>query len=56
MTYEKKGVLEIYRTPTISGFSRWSSKKGFVQSERKMQCFVLDKEDGITDVMNILVK
>jgi len=55
MTYEKQGYLEIYRLPTISGWSRWTNEKGYQQSEKKTQCFVFDEENGITDVMNIVV-
>lgn len=55
MQYEKKGMLEIYRLPTISGASRWSNGKGYVQSEKKNQCFILDDENGIETVMNIVV-
>jgi len=55
MAYEKQGFLEIYRLPTISGWSRWSNEKGYQQSEKKTQCFVFDEEFGIVDVMNVVV-
>ena len=56
MIYEAQGLLEIYRVPTFSGFSRWSNEKGFVQTDKKTQCFVLDEQDGIVDIHNIVVK
>jgi len=52
MIYEKQGYLEIMRTPTISGWSRWSNSKGYIQSERKNQTFIINKEKGITDIVN----
>ena len=55
MAYEKQGFLEIYRLPTISGWSRWTNEKGFQQSEKKTQCFIFDEEFGIVDVMNVVV-
>lgn len=55
MVYEKQGHLEIYRLPTISGWSRWTTESGFVQTEKKTQCFVVDKENGISDIWNIVV-
>lgn len=55
MIYEKRGFLEIYRLPTLSGWSRWSSNKGYTQTERKTQCFIVDEEKGITNVINIVV-
>jgi hypothetical protein len=55
MNYEKQGYLEIYRLPTISGWSRWTTKSGYAQTEKKTQCFVFDEVFGITDVINIVV-
>ena len=55
MTYEKQGYLEIMRLPTISGRSRWTIKNGYTQTDKKTQCFVFNKEDGLTDIINILV-
>ena len=56
MVYEAQGLLEIYRVPTFSGFSRWSNEKGFVQAHKKTQCFVLDEQDGIIDIHNVVIK
>ena len=56
MIYEAQGLVEMYRVPTFSGFSRWSNEKGFVQTDKKTQCFVLDEEDGVIDIYNIVVK
>lgn len=56
MQYERQGVLEIYRIPAVSGNSRWASEKHYVQPDRRSQLFIIDPEDGITDVMNIVVK
>ena len=56
MQYERQGVLEIYRIPAVSGNSRWASEKHYVQPDRRSQVFIIDQEDGITDVMNIVVK
>jgi len=55
MIYEQKGHLEIFRLPAISGWSRWSTNKGYAQTERKAQCFIIDKEDGIVNTLNIVV-
>ena len=56
MIYEAQGLLELYRVPTFSGFSRWSNDKGFVNTDKKTQCFVLDEHDGIVDIHNIVIK
>lgn len=56
MVYEAQGLLEIYRVPTFSGFSRWSNEKGFVQAHKKTQCFVLDEQDGIIEIHNVVIK
>ena len=53
MSYEKIGKLEIFRLPSLSGMSRWSNGKGYVSSERKVQCFVVNKCEGITDIINL---
>jgi hypothetical protein len=55
MIYEKRGYLEIYRLPCLSGWSRWSNNKGYMQTERKTQCFILDEEQGIVNTINIIV-
>ena len=52
MEYEKQGMLEIRRLPTISGYSRWTNTQGYVQNERCNQSFVIDKDLGIIDVHN----
>lgn len=54
--YEQRGVMEIYRLPTVSGNSRWASENHYVQSDKRTQLFVIDENDGILDVMNIIVK
>jgi hypothetical protein len=56
MQYEQRGVMEIYRLPTVSGNSRWSAEKHYVQSEKRTQLFVVDENDGVLDIMNIVVK
>jgi len=55
MIYEKRGHLEIYRLPTLSGWSKWSNNKGYMQTERKTQSFIVDEEKGITNVINTIV-
>jgi hypothetical protein len=55
MVYEKRGYLEIYRLPTLSGWSRWSNNKGYIQTERKTQCFIVDKENGIVNTINVVI-
>lgn len=55
MIYEKEGFLEVYRLPTLSGLSRWANNKGYTQTERKTQCFIVDEEKGITHTINIVV-
>jgi len=56
MIYEKQGYLEVLRLPTCSGWSRWSNDKGYIQSEKKNQSFIIDKELGITDILNTVIK
>jgi hypothetical protein len=55
MEYQKEGLLEIYRLPTISGNSRWSNNSSYIQTEKKNQCFLFDEENGIVDIYNIYV-
>jgi len=55
MVYEKQGYVEIYRLPTISGWSRWTNDTGYVQTEKKTQCFIVDKDNGIENILNIIV-
>ena len=55
IVYEKQGYLEVLRLPTVSGWSRWSNDKGYIQSERKNQSFIIDKELGITDILNTVL-
>jgi len=55
MVYEKQGYLEVLRLPCISGFSRWSNDKGYIQSEKKNQSFIIDGKLGITDIMNTVI-
>ncbi len=56
MIYEQKGIMEVYRIPTVSGNSRWASEKHYVQSDKRTQFFIVDENDGILDVMNVIVK
>ena len=55
MVYEKQGYLEIMRLPTISSWSRWSNDKGYIQSERKNQSFIINDDLGITDILNTVL-
>jgi len=55
MVYEKQGYLEVLRLPTVSGFSRWSNDKGYIQTEKKNQSFIVSKEYGITDILNTVI-
>jgi len=55
MQYDRQGSVEIIRIPTISGFSRWSASKGYIQNDKRTQCFVVDKDLGILDILNIYV-
>ena len=55
MQYDNQGSLEIIRWPTISGFSRWSASKGYVQNDQRTQVFIIDGELGILDALNIFV-
>ena len=55
MQYDNQGSLEIIRWPTISGFSRWSASKGYVQNDHRTQVFIIDGELGILDALNIFV-
>jgi len=55
IVYEKQGYLEVLRLPCVSGWSRWTNDKGYIQSEKKNQSFIIDKELGITDIMNTII-
>ena len=55
MVYEKQGYLEILRLPCVSGWSRWSNEKGYIQSEKKNQSFIIDSKLGITDILNTVI-
>ena len=55
MVYEKQGYLEIWRLPTVSGYSRWSNNNGYIQSEKKNQSFIIDTENGISDLINTIL-
>jgi len=55
MIYEQEGHLEIHRFSTVSGVSRWSYKKGFINPDKKTQCFIADKKYGITETMKITI-
>jgi len=56
MIYEKQGYLEVMRLPTLSGYSRWSLEKGYIQTEKRNQTFIINDELGITDVINTIIK
>jgi hypothetical protein len=55
MIYEKQGMLELLRLPTISGYSRWTNTQGYIQTERKNQAFVIDFEKGIKETQNTVL-
>jgi hypothetical protein len=55
MAYEKQGMLETFRLPTISGYSRWTNTQGYVQTERKNQTFVVDYNKGIKEIQNTVL-
>jgi len=55
MVYEKEGMLEIMRLPTISGWSRWSNTKGYIQSDKKNKSFIIDDKLGIVDEINTVI-
>jgi hypothetical protein len=55
MIYEKQGMLEIYRLPTVSGWSRWSNSMGYVQSDKRNKSFIIDSNMGIVDEMNTIL-
>lgn len=56
MAYQKKGYVEVLRLPTVSGWSRWSNKQGYVQTERKNQAFIIDYRTGIKNTINTVIK
>lgn len=56
MIYEKQGMLEVLRLPTISGYSRWTNTQGYVQTERKNQAFVIDYNYGIKETQNTILE
>jgi hypothetical protein len=55
MIYDKQGYLEIMRLPTISGWSRWTNNSGYIQSDKRNQSFIINKERGITDTFNTVI-
>jgi hypothetical protein len=55
MIYDKQGYLEIMRLPTISGWSRWSNNNGYIQSDKKNQAFIINKDLGIINIINTVI-
>lgn len=55
MEYEKQGYVEVRRLPTISGWSRWTNNRGYVQTEKKNQTFIINKDKGMTDILNTIL-
>jgi len=55
MIYDKQGYLEVWRLPTVSGWSRWTNSAGYVQSDKKNQAFVVDSDRGIIDIFNTVL-
>lgn len=49
MQYERMGELEMFRLPTISGWSRWANGKGYHHCEKRADIYIIDKNNGITD-------
>ena len=56
MTYSKKGYVETYRLPTVSGWSRWTNQKGYTQSDKRNQSFIIDGDNGIRTIINTVIK
>ena len=52
---KKQGYVEIRRLPTISGWSRWTNNRGYVQTEKKNQAFIINKDKGMTDILNTIL-
>ena len=56
MVYDKQGYLEIFRLPTASGWSRWTNGKGYMQTDKRNKSFIINKELGIINELNTVIK
>ncbi len=55
MVIDDYGV-EIRRLPTISGDSEWTYKQGYCGTVKKWESYLIDKNYGIVDIMNTVIK
>ena len=55
MKYAPEGDIQVMRCPTMSGFSRWSASKGYINADIKTEVFIVDKNKGILEFINIFV-
>lgn len=54
-TTEEKGII-VRNISSITGSDAWHCESGYVGAIRKAQAFVWDKEYGLTDIINSIIK
>jgi uncharacterized protein YneR len=55
MVIDDYGV-EIRRLPTVSGNSDWTYQQGYTGTVKKSQSFIINREYGIIDIINTVIK
>ena len=48
--------VDIYRLPSVSGASAWTSQQGYCGTNKMSQSFVFDKNKGLVEIMNTIVE
>lgn len=48
--------VDIYRLPSVSGASAWTSQQGYCGTNKMSQSFVFDKNKGLIEIMNTIVE
>ena len=48
--------VDIYRLPSVSGASAWTSQQGYCGTNKMSQSFVFDKSKGLIEIMNTIVE
>lgn len=47
--------VDIYRLPSVSGASAWTSQQGYCGTNKMSQSFVFDKNKGLIEIMNTII-
>lgn len=48
--------VDIYRLPSVSGASAWTSQQGYCGTNKMSQSFVFDKSKGLIEIINTIVE